>query len=433
MTTIVEFDKLLAPISEERPCGIDIRDDESPTSIYYQLKDARNAARADERNQAAKPEADRTESKQWNTIMELAPRVLAEQTKDLEVAAWYAEALLRKHGMAGLRDGLQLINELASQYWNNLFPQTDDAEEKAAPLAGLFGLNSAGSLVQPLNCIAITDPKQEPKFSAWQYQQAVNLAKAPDAKARNERIKGGVPTLQDLEKAAAKTSAAFYQTLLENTEATKAAFNTLFATLEQHCGEAVPNGSFVRSALNNAQTAIKAIAKDKLAPAPDDVIDTPTAEVADSSDALFNLPTASMAGALAGNTLQQRAEAFATLRTIADFFRKTEPHSPISYAIERILKWGDMQLPELLKELIANPDAFQAYCKLTGVELAQPAPMPMQQQNGGYPNQPYNGYNDPMGMPNHNPMGGGYDNYSQPATPGYNPAPMGDPLFNNSF
>ena len=101
-TTIVDFEQLLAPISEERPTGIDIREDESPTSAYYEIKDARNAARADERNQAAIPEVERQESQHWKSILELAPRILTEQAKDLEVAAWYTEALLRKHGLAGL-------------------------------------------------------------------------------------------------------------------------------------------------------------------------------------------------------------------------------------------------------------------------------------------------------------------------------------------
>ena len=192
-TTIVDFEQLLAPISEERPTGIDIREDESPTSAYYEIKDARNAARADERNQAAIPEVERQESQHWKSILELAPRILTEQAKDLEVAAWYTEALLRKHGLAGLRDGFQLINDLISNFWDDLYPQEDEdgVETKIAPIAGLFGLSSPGTLAQPINCTPITDPSKEKFFAAWQYLQAQNLSRAPDAKTRNKRIKDG--------------------------------------------------------------------------------------------------------------------------------------------------------------------------------------------------------------------------------------------------
>ena len=47
---IIQLDSLLQPISEENPVGNDIREDASPTSAYYSIKDARNSARAAERN-----------------------------------------------------------------------------------------------------------------------------------------------------------------------------------------------------------------------------------------------------------------------------------------------------------------------------------------------------------------------------------------------
>ncbi|VAW56434.1 hypothetical protein MNBD_GAMMA07-939, partial [hydrothermal vent metagenome] len=47
---IINLENLLQPISEENPAGIDIREDSSPTSIYYAIKDARKSARAAERS-----------------------------------------------------------------------------------------------------------------------------------------------------------------------------------------------------------------------------------------------------------------------------------------------------------------------------------------------------------------------------------------------
>jgi len=41
---VVDIESLVAPVNEDTPQGIDIREDRSPTSDYYTIKDARNAA-----------------------------------------------------------------------------------------------------------------------------------------------------------------------------------------------------------------------------------------------------------------------------------------------------------------------------------------------------------------------------------------------------
>ena len=46
----LDIEQLLAPIEGDNPAGVDLREDVSPTSDYYQVKDARSAARAAERS-----------------------------------------------------------------------------------------------------------------------------------------------------------------------------------------------------------------------------------------------------------------------------------------------------------------------------------------------------------------------------------------------
>jgi type VI secretion system protein ImpA len=53
---------------------------------------------------------------------------------------------------------------------------------------------------------------------------------------------------------------------------------------------------------------------------------------------------------------------------ISAYFRKTEPHSPISYILERAVKWGDMPLDDLIKELIPDSSARGLYGSLTGIK-----------------------------------------------------------------
>ena len=66
--------------------------------------------------------------------------------------------------------------------------------------------------------------------------------------------------------------------------------------------------------------------------------------------------------------LNSRAQAINNLETIADFFRRTEPHSPMSYAIEQVIRWSDLSLPELLQELIQDGEARNGFFKLSGIK-----------------------------------------------------------------
>ena len=63
-----------------------------------------------------------------------------------------------------------------------------------------------------------------------------------------------------------------------------------------------------------------------------------------------------------------RKDAFRQLSEISEFFRKTEPHSPISYVLEKAVKWGDMGLAELVRELIPDSSSREYFGSLTGVK-----------------------------------------------------------------
>jgi type VI secretion system protein ImpA len=85
-------------------------------------------------------------------------------------------------------------------------------------------------------------------------------------------------------------------------------------------------------------------------------------------------------GAIAGGTrvdpvqvaIESRGQALAELRRLSDFFLKTEPHSPVSYAIRQAVRWSEMSLPELMQELIEDGGARSGFYRLTGVPAPEP-------------------------------------------------------------
>jgi predicted component of type VI protein secretion system len=67
-----------------------------------------------------------------------------------------------------------------------------------------------------------------------------------------------------------------------------------------------------------------------------------------------------------------REDAFRDLLEIADFFRRTEPHTVVSYALEQIVRWGRMSLPELLAELIPEEPSRKNLFKQVGIKSPEP-------------------------------------------------------------
>lgn len=364
---IVDIDGLLEPISEDNPAGTDIREDASPASPFYTIKDARNAARTAERNSmfdGGSSEADDN----WRKTQELAPDILKNHSKDLEIASWYTEALLRRYGYQGLRDGFTLIRRLVEEYWDNLFPMPDEdgLETRVAPLTGLNGEGAEGVLIAPIRNVPLTEGASVGPFNFWQYQQALDIQKIVDEEQRAERAAKNGFSLEDIDKAVAESSETFYVDLVHDLEHSIDEFTKISNLLDQHCGvHDAPPTSNILGVLRDCLGAVKHIAKHKLPVASDP--DQAEGEEADGAVAADGSASPA-AAAVARGPVKNRDDAFRQLREISEFFRKTEPHSPISYVLEKAVKWGNMNLAELVQELIPDSSSREYFGSLTGVK-----------------------------------------------------------------
>src|SRR5262247_653961 len=114
----LDIAELLAPIPGENPAGQSVRYD----GTHDAIQEARQAKVAD-----------------WPAVIALATETLTAKSKDLQVTVWRVEALVKQHGFVGLRDGLQLLQELQERFWPSLYPaiEDDDLEPRVAPLLWL--------------------------------------------------------------------------------------------------------------------------------------------------------------------------------------------------------------------------------------------------------------------------------------------------------
>jgi len=368
---VLEIESFLEPISEDAPTGSDIREDRSANSLFYQIKDARERARTAERNAMLENDGGAGAVEEWRNVLDIAPKILKEASKDIEVVAWYIEALVRIHGYAGLRDGLTLAHVLADKYWDDIFPIPDEddyedvRETRCAPYAGLNGEGREGTLIPPLRNIEITEDREMEPFAYWQYLQAMEIQKVADEEAREERIASAGVSVDIFQRAIDASSIEFCQGIIADLESCLEAFQQLTATLDDKGGEFSPPSSNIKNILTEILGVVKHLSQDKLA-----LASPSEAEGGDSEAEGTGAVAAPGTGAsVTAGAVQNREEAFKQLLRISDFFMKTEPHSPVPYAIEKAVRWGRMPLHELMSELLVDSQARETYELVTGVKL----------------------------------------------------------------
>jgi type VI secretion system protein ImpA len=361
----IDLDRLLAPISDDSPSGEDPRADASPVSDYYQLKDARKAARAKERSLGLEETELPDTRSDWRPVFEQAVELLSTRSKDIEVLAWLIESLVRLEGFAGLRDAFQLTQGFVKRYWDDFFPHEESLVDRIAPFSGLNGQDAEGTLIFPIRNVPITEEHTLGPFATWHYQQAVSLQQIADPEARERRIQAGAATMDQIDKAALESDAAFLKDLYDDLQACRSDFHALTDDLDARCGiDAAPPSSNINNELNTCLEAVEYVARR--------VIVEEQTEATEADAAPLGETTESGAGALPAGKAMTREQAFQQLLQLADFFRRTEPHSPLSYAIERIVRWGRMPLPELLSEIITEDDARNNLFWLAGISKPGP-------------------------------------------------------------
>jgi type VI secretion system protein ImpA len=359
---------LAAPLPGDAPAGVDLRQDFSPQSLYYRLRDARAEAREIERRVDHDPAADAGVPIQWRTVRDLATKALSDYTKDLEIAAWLTEALVRLDGLAGLAAGSRIIADLVSGLWDlGLHPQPDEdgIETRVAPVTGLNGQGADGTLMQPLRKAVLFPGPTGGPVTYWQYLQSEELETITDAARRKQRLASNVVPLADLAAAARQAGGARLSTLRTQARDAADAWKLMAQALDDKAGSAAPPTGRVRDLVN----AIGAVANLHAPPEPD----LPAAGAI--TPEILVVETDNKSAVAPGPGAAQRAitreDMLRELQQIADFFRRTEPHSPMAYTLEEAVRRGRLTWPELLSEVVPDDKARSAMLVMLGI---RPAP-----------------------------------------------------------
>ncbi len=343
----IDVEALLQPIPGEAPAGSDLREDFSPQSAYYRLRDARAEARAAERAADETPDVDTPPPQQWRTVRDLVLGALTNKAKDLELAAWLTEALVRSDGLGGIAAGAHLIGGLAANFWDGgLFPMPDEdgIATRVAPVTGLNGEGGDGTLIQPLRKLVLFNRADGSGLSFWQYEQSAELKGIGDAARVKQRLAAGVLPFEDVEAAARAAGGARWAALRSLAKTALREWVAMGEMLDAKAGADGPPTSRVRDLL------IRIVQVAGLYAPPEVIEDAAAVEDADEGGG-----TAAADGTAApARAAATREDMLRELARISEFFRRTEPQSPLAYTLEEAIRRGRMTWPELLAEVVTD-------------------------------------------------------------------------------
>jgi len=353
---------LLNPIAGENPSGQNLR----YAPVYDKIKEARreddDAAQGDwkiERKTA-----------DWGFVVKTVGETLATKSKDLQLAAWLTEALLKTQGVGGLRDGLDLLKGLIEGFWDTLYPEIEDgdAEMRAAPLDWVGGRLDRSVKDAPLT---------RGGYSWFAYKESRKVPTEEEAgessaksDARSAAVADGKLTPEEFDKSFDSSPKAYYVQLAADFDSALESLLALDGLCEEKFQDAGPSFGPLRQTLEEVKQAARIFLQKKREKEPDEPVageepepeaepaawateeEAPVAQSAGAAPARARKP----GGALSAEPAD-RDDAIARVVSAAKFLRGENPYDPAPYLLLRGLRWGELRAggADIDQALLAAP------------------------------------------------------------------------------
>lgn len=334
-----------APIDAQQPCGPDCEYDGSFLALTQALAGKPEQQFGDTVIPAVEPD--------WRAVERMASDLLG-KTKDLRVAACLTQAATRLHGVAGFAAGVQLMNLLCEQFWDDVHPRlvVDGEEDPYLRIGALAELSTSGGSYADISPVmrALREALIVEGPAAVRIRD-VELAAAndPAASYSDDQI---VSILKDAIAGGAEAIAAFEQAMV-SFNALSAQVGTRMAGVEQ------PDFSALES-LIKAVNGVIARARSSAG----------VEGASDSEDASPDSPDDTSRGgvrsASALGEVRSREDVRRALQRVCAYLEQHEPSSPASLFARRAERMLGMDFIQIVREL--SPDAMPQIQIVTGVK-----------------------------------------------------------------
>ena len=350
-----------------KPAGDDLRGSGELIAVFRAIKDERSAARSDDRSRENIYVADGEEnagsvlqpSERWRNVHDACVAELSSRTKDIELLSWLAESSVRVHGITGLAGVFEAMRQLITGGFDTLYPLTseDNPAERVSSLAGLNGSqDSDGTLIRPLHLTSLIPDQVYGRFSLWEFDQATR--------------KKDSGALAAFHEAASHADGAAFLTMSAAAERCIADVGAIDRFLTDVFKADAPSFRRLREVLASIRSAYSELSAYVSLPKED----LGTVPLPETHVETVAAPSPKLNGAV--GQINDREQAFQAILQIAAFFRRTEPHSSVSFALETIVRRGRMDFMGLLAELV--PDESQRRDVLTRAGIEQSSPKGIQ-------------------------------------------------------
>ena len=354
------IEKLLAPVSPDKPCGPDLSYDPRFEALETILKGKPEVEMGSVKKPAEPPD--------WADLKNKSMELLG-QSKHLRVASISCCSLLKTGGMAGFVDGLQLVRGLLEQYWPTVYPLLDpeDNNDPTQRLNILGSLTAARGSVDSwlkisdyLYATPVYRPKGAPPITFDDIQGAT--LKASGA----EGAPAGAPDIASLKRAiqsgGVEQVEAHHKLLEQSLEAAQGIDQFLTTTLG--AGNTI---SFegLKNVLGEMIRGVKAVLPGGSAEA------GATEEGAGTADGVSG---GSVGGIQVSGSIRSPEQVVRALDSICEYYRQIEPSSPVPYLLRRAQKLAKMDFVQAVQELnLATVDGLRPSMG-SAVESAEPPP-----------------------------------------------------------
>lgn len=341
-------DDLLNPIAGDNPSGPSLRYER----VYDQIKEARTEEDDTIPAGAWQRTAKRAD---FVLVIKLAGEALATKSKDLQLAAWLAEAHAKREGLSMIQPSLKLFQDLQEQFWDTLYPEIDDGDlgMRAVPIE--WAANRLSNIIRE-------SPITRDGINFYQFRESRSIgyeadAESSDAKreARELAIADGKLTAEDFDKSFASTPKSWYAALDASLQSAGETLQDLQIFCEEKYGDDAPGFGKLRAALEEVGQAVTTLLNEKRKIEPDEapaeeIEETepePEPEAAASETEIEPQAAAAPVKARAGKGLSaepvDRDDAIARVQVCAAYLQKGNPASPAAYLLQTGLRLGEMR------------------------------------------------------------------------------------------
>jgi type VI secretion system protein ImpA len=321
--------ELLQPITPDHPCGESLED--------TQLLASFDAFRLFGQPLPTDPPPE------WNVIRTQALEALG-KSKDLRLLAYLGSAVLRTDGLQAFTDTLSIASQWLHTYWNQTYPLVD--EDAILRRNALNCFADPMVVIDGLRRLPLVSSRAHGTFCLRDFEVASGQVPPRDGTP--------APDEERIKAAFAEMPVDELKRLHDSAVGGRSAVRAIDATMREAAGsDATPSFDLLSAQLEKMERVLRAQVDGR--------------EDGTSAASLESGAAPLQAGRV--GPINSRQDSINALEAVADFFRRTEPSSPIPLLLERAKRLVSKDFLEVLADIA--PDGVAQARAAGGLRLGE--------------------------------------------------------------